>query len=158
MDRRMLAEFGLDLGLGTVFLFAGLAKAVAPGSFIVVVEEMGLGRAAAVVALGAVSLEIAIGVGLIMGANRRACLWCAVVLLAAFSIYALLKLAGIQSASAGCHCFGELGTSADWVQSGWFVTARNLALLSLAGVGLRLSCAAEQSGWRGRGGGEKEKD
>lgn len=110
---RMLGTAG-GVFLGAVFLFAAWAKAIDPVAFVEDVSRRGLtfGIGAGAVAFLALALEAGLGALLLLGVRR---LWVLVpaALLVLFFLFLTGQdyyrfLAGVETDSAACGCFGNL--------------------------------------------------
>ncbi len=108
MDLLAVGSDVLRLGVGTVILVAGWAKAqVAHGSFAASVASFGLlpPRISSLVARLLPAIEVAVGVALVLGVATPLALSAAFALLAIFTL--ALCAALIQGRDARCGCFGS---------------------------------------------------
>ncbi|HKY31888.1 MAG TPA: MauE/DoxX family redox-associated membrane protein [Candidatus Polarisedimenticolia bacterium] len=149
--RRVLAAL-LGLGLGAIFLWAGLLKGLDPEGFGREIGQYGLlrGWAAQAFAYILIPAEVALGAALIAGYRRRAAFGAAAALLAVFMAAIGFALATGQELQ-GCGCFGrnvQRTPQQTLLEDGVFLAA---ALAGLALGGLRRGRpeqAEKRWGWR----------
>jgi len=124
---RGLAGHIAGIGLGALFVYAGVLKLLDPVEFYRSVLNYRLleGGVAWVAALFLPWLEVASGLGVALPWTRRGGLAWLVLLLLAFQ--AGLISAWVRGLDIDCGCFGEAGASAP------IAVARNLFLLAAAG-------------------------
>ncbi len=140
MSERTLHTIGTLGGviLGAVFLLAAWTKALDPAGFAEVIEREGvafLGPWAT--AIGAIVIEVVLGLCLVLGARTRPVLWATVVLVAFFLFLngrAYWKYSqGLIDETAECGCFGSLvertPTEAFWQDLFLLVPPLGLAFL-----------------------------
>ena len=122
---------GAQLLLGLLFLVAALAKIVDVTSLAREVHNFHLAPfwSEHLVAMTLPWIELAAGLGLVLGIRPRAGAWVAGVLLLAFTFGIVMAMA--RGLNFQCGCFG----TADSTRVGGVKLAENLGMLALAAVG-----------------------
>jgi uncharacterized membrane protein YphA (DoxX/SURF4 family) len=114
-----------SLLLGAVFVVSGVAKVAAPNQWRAQSAELGV---PALIATALPFVELAVGALLIAQLARSIAAIVAAVMLVAFTVLLVVRLA--QGRRPPCACFGALTTK----PIGWSNVVRNIVFLALAGV------------------------
>ena len=102
---RLLLRF-VDVGIGAIFIYAGVVKALDPGKFVSDIEKYKMvpWTVGALMALYLPWLEILCGAGLVFRRLYRGALW--IVLTLTLFFLAALVSAKVRGLNIGCACFG----------------------------------------------------
>jgi uncharacterized membrane protein YphA (DoxX/SURF4 family) len=114
-----------SLLLGAVFVVSGVAKVAAPNQWRAQSGELGV---PGLIATALPFVELAVGAMLIAQLARSIAAIVAAVMLVAFTVLLVVRLA--QGRRPPCACFGALTTK----PIGWSNVVRNIVFLALAGV------------------------
>jgi uncharacterized membrane protein YphA (DoxX/SURF4 family) len=143
MDRRRVAGRTAGVLLGAVLLVAAYAKLLDPMAFAEQIELEGLARVASAhaLALGAIGLEVGLGLALVLGLRRWWVLLPMAALVAVFLFLTgrayWLHLRGVSPPVASCGCFGNLlersPAAAFWQDLGLLAPLLGLAFLGRPG-------------------------
>ncbi len=119
--------------VGVIFLWAGIAKLLAPLEFARVCAFLlsispNQNTTAIVVAVGVAVIEVAAGGAIILRLSERRALWIALVAVGGFSV--ALAVLVVAPNAPGCGCFGGLTTQSGRIEAGWGL-ARNASLAAM---------------------------